>query len=135
MLVHELGDLLAATLHVTSLPTALIVLRGTGTIIDADRVLVLHAGVAGEFDHPHLLLQNPEGLFASLVSVSGVGPMGPGMGCRAASFALAGGKLVGCTLGVRLYSKLSCLPPSLFVVAGDGCTHCCDLEGSCASCV
>ena len=90
----------------TSLPTALIVLRGAGTIIDADRVLVLHSGVAGEFDHPHLLLQNPEGLFASLVSVSGVGPMGPGVGCRAASLALGGGTLVGA------HSVFACTPSS-----------------------
>jgi hypothetical protein len=31
---------------------------------------VLHSGVAGEFDHPHILLQQPQGLFASLVAVS-----------------------------------------------------------------
>ncbi len=40
-----------------------------GTIIDADRVLVLDKGVVGEFGHPHTLLQRSDGLLSALVAV------------------------------------------------------------------
>ena len=43
------------------------------TIMDADRVLVLDAGRLIEFDEPHLLLQNENGLFASMVRMTGKG--------------------------------------------------------------
>jgi ABC-type proline/glycine betaine transport system ATPase subunit len=41
--------------------------------MDADRVLVLDAGRVIEFDEPHLLLQNENGLFASMVQMTGKG--------------------------------------------------------------
>lgn len=41
--------------------------------MDADRVLVLDAGKVIEFDEPHLLLQIENGLFASMVKMTGQG--------------------------------------------------------------
>jgi len=41
--------------------------------MDADRVLVLDAGRVIEFDEPHLLLQKENGLFASMVKMTGKG--------------------------------------------------------------
>jgi ABC-type multidrug transport system ATPase subunit len=37
------------------------------TIIDSDKVLVMEKGELAEYDHPHVLLQNPDGIFYSLV--------------------------------------------------------------------
>lgn len=39
--------------------------------MDSDKVLVMDSGAAVEFDHPHLLLQNPNGIFYGLVKESG----------------------------------------------------------------
>lgn len=36
--------------------------------MDSDRVLVMDAGNAVEFDHPYLLLQKPNGFLRSLVN-------------------------------------------------------------------
>ncbi len=41
------------------------------TIIDFDKVLVLNEGQVAEFDHPHVLLQNSDGVFTSLVEDTG----------------------------------------------------------------
>lgn len=41
------------------------------TIVDSDRVLVLDQGDVREFDSPHRLMQNPDGLFAQMVNSSG----------------------------------------------------------------
>jgi len=41
--------------------------------MDADRVLVLDAGRVIEFDEPHLLLDNENGLFSSMVKMTGKG--------------------------------------------------------------
>lgn len=41
--------------------------------MDADRVMVLDAGRLIEFDEPHLLLQNENGLFTSMVRMTGKG--------------------------------------------------------------
>lgn len=41
------------------------------TIMDCDRVLVMDAGTCVEFDHPHLLLKNKEGVFYGLVKQTG----------------------------------------------------------------
>lgn len=39
--------------------------------MDSDRVLVMSAGEAVEFDVPHKLLQNPNGHFTSMVRETG----------------------------------------------------------------
>lgn len=39
--------------------------------MDSDKVLVMSAGEAVEFDVPHKLLQNPNGYFTSMVKETG----------------------------------------------------------------
>lgn len=39
--------------------------------MDSDKVLVMSAGEAVEFDAPHKLLQNPNGHFSSMVKETG----------------------------------------------------------------
>lgn len=39
--------------------------------MDSDKVLVMSAGEAVEFDVPHILLQNPNGHFTSMVKETG----------------------------------------------------------------
>lgn len=39
--------------------------------MDSDRVLLMDKGEAVEFDHPHLLLSNPESKFSSMVKETG----------------------------------------------------------------
>lgn len=41
------------------------------TVIDSDRVLVMDAGVAVEFDEPYVLLQNKESVFRKMVEALG----------------------------------------------------------------
>ncbi|CAL8104325.1 unnamed protein product [Orchesella dallaii] len=41
------------------------------SVIDTDRILVLDNGFIKEYDHPHILLQNPEGIFSSMVQHTG----------------------------------------------------------------
>lgn len=41
------------------------------TIIDSDRVLVMDAGQAAEFDEPHILLRNETGIFHGMVKALG----------------------------------------------------------------
>lgn len=41
------------------------------TVIDSDRVLVMDAGVAVEFDEPYSLLQNRDGIFRKMVEALG----------------------------------------------------------------
>ncbi|KAH1013756.1 hypothetical protein HUJ04_002706 [Dendroctonus ponderosae] len=41
------------------------------TIMDSDKVLVMDGGEAIEFDYPHILLQNPHGVFYGLVKEAG----------------------------------------------------------------
>lgn len=41
------------------------------TIMDSDKVLVMDAGQAVEFDHPHNLLQNPDGYLTRMVRETG----------------------------------------------------------------
>ncbi|KAL3283215.1 hypothetical protein HHI36_006364 [Cryptolaemus montrouzieri] len=43
------------------------------TIMDSDKVLVMNAGCAVEFGHPHILLSDAQGLFSSLVMETGKG--------------------------------------------------------------
>lgn len=39
--------------------------------MDSDRVLVMDKGVAAEFDHPYLLLQNTNSIFSFMVRETG----------------------------------------------------------------
>lgn len=39
--------------------------------MDSDKVLVMDAGQAVEFDHPHVLLRNPNGYFSKMVEQTG----------------------------------------------------------------
>lgn len=51
--------------------TVVIVAHRLNTIIDSDRVLVMDAGKAVEFDKPHNLLQNENGIFCGMVRALG----------------------------------------------------------------
>lgn len=48
--------------------TVLTIAHRLHTVMDSDRVLVMDAGHAVEFDHPYLLLQKPRGFLRSLVN-------------------------------------------------------------------
>nr|XP_023023861.1 multidrug resistance-associated protein 4-like [Leptinotarsa decemlineata] len=51
--------------------TVLTIAHRLHTIMDSDRVLVMDAGEVKEFGHPHLLLQNDNGVFQGLVKETG----------------------------------------------------------------
>lgn len=51
--------------------TVLTIAHRLHTIIDSDRILVMDAGVAVEFDEPYMLLQNKSGIFYSMVNALG----------------------------------------------------------------
>lgn len=51
--------------------TVLTIAHRLHTIMDSDKVLVMDAGKAVEFDHPHVLMQNSEGSFSTLVNQTG----------------------------------------------------------------
>ncbi|CAH0557785.1 unnamed protein product [Brassicogethes aeneus] len=51
--------------------TVLTIAHRLNTIMDSDKVLVMDSGTVVEFDHPHNLLQNKDGIFASLVKQTG----------------------------------------------------------------
>lgn len=51
--------------------TVITVAHRLNTIIDSDKVLVMDAGQIIEYDHPHILLQNPNGVFFKMVEESG----------------------------------------------------------------
>ncbi|CAG9863420.1 unnamed protein product [Phyllotreta striolata] len=51
--------------------TVLTIAHRLNTIMDSDRVLVMDAGQAVEFDHPHLLLRNPDGYLSKMVRETG----------------------------------------------------------------
>ncbi|EFA04157.2 ATP-binding cassette sub-family C member 4 [Tribolium castaneum] len=51
--------------------TVLTIAHRLNTIMDSDKVLVMDAGEAVEFDHPHRLLQNQEGRFSRMLRETG----------------------------------------------------------------
>lgn len=51
--------------------TVLTIAHRLHTIVDSDRILVMDAGRATEFDEPHLLLQNNRGVFSQMVKTLG----------------------------------------------------------------
>ncbi|CAH0600505.1 unnamed protein product [Chrysodeixis includens] len=51
--------------------TVLTIAHRLNTIMDSDRVLVMDKGEAVEFDHPHILLSNPNSVFSSMVRETG----------------------------------------------------------------
>ncbi|XP_074027104.1 probable multidrug resistance-associated protein lethal(2)03659 isoform X2 [Leptinotarsa decemlineata] len=53
--------------------TVLTIAHRLHTVMDSDRVLVMDAGSVVEFDHPHVLLQNRDGMLFDLVKKTGPG--------------------------------------------------------------
>lgn len=51
--------------------TVLTIAHRLNTIMDSDKVLVMDAGEAVEFAHPHELLKNPEGYFSRMLKETG----------------------------------------------------------------
>ncbi|KAJ1532136.1 hypothetical protein ONE63_000761 [Megalurothrips usitatus] len=51
--------------------TVLTVAHRLDTVMDCDKILVMDAGQVAEFDSPHQLLQNPNGLLTKLVNQTG----------------------------------------------------------------
>ena len=51
--------------------TVLTVAHRLHTVMDSDRILVMDAGQAREFDIPHILLQNENGLLRNMVDATG----------------------------------------------------------------
>lgn len=51
--------------------TVLTVAHRLQTVMDSDRILVMDAGCAREFDVPHLLLKNPNGALRHMVEATG----------------------------------------------------------------
>ncbi|XP_071455801.1 probable multidrug resistance-associated protein lethal(2)03659 [Hetaerina americana] len=52
--------------------TVITVAHRLNTVIDYDRVLVLNEGKLVEFNHPHILLQNRDGLFYKMIQQTGI---------------------------------------------------------------
>jgi len=48
--------------------TQLAIAHRLSTVIDADKIMVMDQGVMAEFDHPHNLIQNKDGIFNALVN-------------------------------------------------------------------
>ncbi|XP_014208188.1 probable multidrug resistance-associated protein lethal(2)03659 [Copidosoma floridanum] len=51
--------------------TVLTIAHRLNTVMDSDRILVMDAGTAVEFDHPHVLLQKESGYLRSMVNETG----------------------------------------------------------------
>ncbi|CAG9863640.1 unnamed protein product [Phyllotreta striolata] len=53
--------------------TVLTIAHRLNTIMDSDKILVMDQGKVAEFDHPHILLQNENGIFYKMVEDTGKG--------------------------------------------------------------
>ncbi|CAH0557608.1 unnamed protein product [Brassicogethes aeneus] len=53
--------------------TVLTIAHRLNTVMDSDKVLVMDAGTMKEFDHPHILLQNNQGILYGMVQQTGKG--------------------------------------------------------------
>ncbi|KAL1490440.1 hypothetical protein ABEB36_013133 [Hypothenemus hampei] len=53
--------------------TVLTIAHRLHTVMDSDKILVMDAGEAVEFDHPYILLQDPKGYLTELVRKTGAG--------------------------------------------------------------
>lgn len=53
--------------------TVLTIAHRLNTVMDSDKVLVMDAGTLKEFDHPHVLLQNTNGILYGMVQQTGKG--------------------------------------------------------------
>lgn len=51
--------------------TVLTIAHRLNTIMDSDRALIMDKGKAAEFDHPYILLQNPNSIFSFMVRETG----------------------------------------------------------------
>ncbi|KAF7996692.1 hypothetical protein HCN44_002338 [Aphidius gifuensis] len=51
--------------------TVLTIAHRLNTVMDSDKILVMDAGTVVEFDHPHVLLQNPDGALSSMINETG----------------------------------------------------------------
>ncbi|KAL3283463.1 hypothetical protein HHI36_006607 [Cryptolaemus montrouzieri] len=51
--------------------TVLTVAHRLNTVIDSDRIMVIEGGLLVEFDHPYVLLQNPDGIFFKMIYQNG----------------------------------------------------------------
>ncbi|KAF7996691.1 hypothetical protein HCN44_002337 [Aphidius gifuensis] len=51
--------------------TVLTIAHRLNTVMDNDKILVMDAGTVVEFDHPHVLLQNPDGALTSMINETG----------------------------------------------------------------
>lgn len=51
--------------------TVITVAHRLHTVMDSDRILVMDAGTIREFDHPHRLLENTEGILRNMVEATG----------------------------------------------------------------
>jgi ATP-binding cassette, subfamily C (CFTR/MRP), member 4 len=72
--------------------TVLTIAHRLHTIMDSDRVLVVDGGEIKEFDHPHLLMQNHDGLLRSLAEQTGKGTMHYLMQTAADNYAAVSGE-------------------------------------------
>lgn len=69
---HETDKLIQTTIREKFANcTVLTIAHRLNTVMDSDRVLVMDAGEAVEFDHPHVLLQNESGIVRKLVNQTG----------------------------------------------------------------
>lgn len=69
---HKTDQLIQATIRERFQDcTVITIAHRLNTIIDADRVLVLDAGKAIEFDMPYVLLQSPTSMFRKLIKQTG----------------------------------------------------------------
>ncbi|KOB52205.1 ATP-binding cassette transporter, partial [Operophtera brumata] len=51
--------------------TVLTIAHRLHTVMDSDKVLVMDAGTMVEYDHPHILLQRPDGMLRGMVDQTG----------------------------------------------------------------